>query len=103
MFFTRSLKNPLKYPVNHSILPYLSLKSKKMTFSLNYVQPKRHGTAYYLSKTEGGKTKMLYIPKVKLEAVKKGVESYNEYKDIGKEICRINEEIIRLEKEEGKK
>ena len=64
---------------------------------------KKHGTAYYLSKTQGGKTKMLYIPKVKVEAVKKGVENYKEYKDIGKEICWINEEIIRLEKEEGKK
>lgn len=64
---------------------------------------KKHGTAYYLSKNEGGRTKMLYIPKEKVEAVKRGIESYREYKQLGKEICRINEEIIKLEKEEGRK
>jgi hypothetical protein len=64
---------------------------------------KKHGTAFYLSKTEGGKTKMLYIPKEKLDVVKKGIESYREYKTIGKEICRINEEIIKLGKEEERK
>jgi hypothetical protein len=37
-----------------------------------------HGIAFSLPETEGGKTKMLYIPKEKLDAVKKGVESYRE-------------------------
>lgn len=57
----------------------------------------RHGPAWCLHYKEEDKIKMLYIPAKYLDKVKRQAEDYKRYKDIGKEIGKINRRILELQ------
>lgn len=59
---------------------------------------KKYG-AYFLSKQEEGKTRLLYIPKDKAKEIKEKIQRYKRLKKIIKQISKINIEIF---KEGGK-
>lgn len=55
----------------------------------------KHGPKYYLSTKEGGKTQMLYIPRDRLEEVRRAVERYRRVKETLSEMVSINRELFR--------
>jgi hypothetical protein len=60
----------------------------------------KHGPAYYLSYKEGGTTRMVYIPVSRLGEVKKAMEAFPRYWELGVELARLNLEQMRLRKKE---
>ncbi len=56
----------------------------------------KHGPAYCLSYKEGGVTRMVYIPASRLEEVRKGVEAFSRYWELGVKLARLNLEIMGL-------
>lgn len=60
---------------------------------------KKHGPFIYLSyTTEGKKTKMHFVPKELIPRVKEGVKNYHILWDNIYRLCKINREILWLEK-----
>jgi hypothetical protein len=57
----------------------------------------RHGPAWCLYYKEKDKIKILYIPPQYVDKVRVQAKAYRRYKEIGKEICRINRELLELE------
>ena len=55
--------------------------------------------AYFLSKSEQGKTVMRYIKKTEVEAVQDSLSQYRDLKRLLKRICEINEELFILARE----
>jgi hypothetical protein len=45
---------------------------------------------YYLSVNEGGKTRMVYIPKKRLSEVENGIRAWKTFKEVGKELAEFN-------------
>jgi hypothetical protein len=64
-------------------------------------QGQKHGPAYYLSYKEEGVTQMIYIPASRLEEVKKGMEAFSQYWELGVKLSRLNLEQMGLGKKEG--
>jgi hypothetical protein len=58
----------------------------------------KHGPAYYLSYKEGGVTQMVYIPVSRLEEVKKAMEAFSRYWELGVRLSRLNLERMGLRK-----
>jgi hypothetical protein len=58
----------------------------------------KHGPAYYLSYKEGGVTQMVYIPVLRLEEVKKAMDAFSRYWELGVELSRLNLEDMGLSK-----
>lgn len=58
----------------------------------------KHGPAYYLSYKEGGVTQMVYVPVSRLEDVKKGIEGFSRYWELGVKLSRLNLEQMGLRK-----
>jgi hypothetical protein len=58
----------------------------------------KHGPAYYLSYKEGGVTRMVYIPVSRLEEVKKAMEGFSRYWELGVKLSRLNLEHMGLRK-----
>lgn len=58
----------------------------------------KHGPAYYLSYKEGGVTQMVYIPVSRLEEVKKAMEAFSRYWELGVKLSRLNLEQMGLRK-----
>ena len=58
----------------------------------------RHGPAYYLSYKEGGVTRMVYIPVSRLEEVKRAMEAFSRYWELGVKLSRLNLEQMGLSK-----
>ena len=56
----------------------------------------KHGPAYCLSYKEGGVTQMVYIPASRLEEVKKGMEAFSRYWELGVKLSRLNLEQMGL-------
>jgi len=54
----------------------------------------KHGPAYYLSYKEGGVTRMVYIPVSRLEEVKKAMEAFSRYWELGVKRSRLNREYM---------
>ena len=61
----------------------------------------KHGPAYYLSYKEGGVTQMIYIPASRLEEVKKAMEAFSQYWELGVKLSRLNLKQMGLGKKEG--
>ena len=55
--------------------------------------------AYFLSKSEQGKTVMRYIKKAEVEAVQNSLNRYKDLKRLIKRVCEINEELFILGRE----
>jgi hypothetical protein len=58
----------------------------------------KHGPAYYLSYKEGGVTQMVYIPVSRLGEVKKAMEAFSRYWELGVKLSRLNLERMGLRK-----
>jgi hypothetical protein len=56
----------------------------------------KHGPAYYLSYKEGGVTQMVYIPVSRLGEVKRGMEAFSRYWELGVKLSRLNLERMGL-------
>jgi hypothetical protein len=69
----------------------VKLKGKcgKLNCACNHDQERGH-TRYYLSVNEGGKTRMVYIPKKRLPEIEEGIRAWKAFKEIGKELAEIN-------------
>lgn len=63
----------------------------------------RHGPAYYLSYKEGGVTQMVYIPVSRLKEVKKAMEAFSRYWELGIRLSRLNLEQMGLRRGEIRK
>jgi hypothetical protein len=61
----------------------------------------KHGPAYYLSYKEEGVTRMIYIPASRLEEVKRAMEAFSQYWELGVELSRLNLKQMGLGKKEG--
>jgi hypothetical protein len=55
---------------------------------------KPHGPYWYLSTKEKGKTKMIYLPKEKVEALAPLAQRYKEYQASLTRLRRLNQEIV---------
>jgi len=60
----------------------------------------KHGPAYYLSYKEEGVTQMIYIPASRLEEVKKAMEAFSQYWELGVKLSRLNLKRMGLSKKE---
>jgi hypothetical protein len=58
----------------------------------------KHGPAYYLSYKEGGVTQMVYISVSRLEEVRKAMEAFSRYWELGVKLSRLNLEQMGLRK-----
>ena len=61
-------------------------------------QGEKHGPAYYLSYKEEGVTQMVYVPASRLEEVKKRMEAFSRYWELGVRLSRLNLEQMGLRK-----
>jgi hypothetical protein len=52
--------------------------------------PERGHLRYYLSVNEGGKTRMIYIPKKRLSEIEEGIRAWKNFKEVSKELAEIN-------------
>jgi hypothetical protein len=52
--------------------------------------PEKEHIRYYLSVNEGGKTRMVYIPKKRLPEIETGIRAWKIFKEVGKELAEIN-------------
>jgi len=59
-----------------------------------------HGPAYYLSFKEEGVTKLIYIPHNKVAKVKRQVNKFKKYKEIGAKIVKLNRDILKFKRKE---
>jgi len=55
----------------------------------------KHGPFYYLTYLEAGKLKTQYVPKDKVERVKKWIKAYKKVKEIIREIADINHRLLK--------
>lgn|SRR4030042_172495 len=55
--------------------------------------------AYFLSRSEQGKTIMRYIKKAEVEAVQGSLSQYKDLKRLIKRVCELNEELFILARE----
>ncbi|MBU1207916.1 MAG: hypothetical protein KKH04_13460 [Proteobacteria bacterium] len=56
----------------------------------------KHGPAYCLSYKEGGVTQMVYIPASRLKEVRKAMEAFSRYWELGVRLSRLNLELMGL-------
>ena len=52
--------------------------------------PDREHIRYYLSSSEAGRTKMVYIPKKHLPEVEEGIRAWKAFKETAKELAEAN-------------
>ena len=57
-----------------------------------------HGPMFYLSFKEKGQTKVIYVPGEEVQKVRQQLASFKQYKEIGREIAKLNREILKLRK-----
>lgn len=55
----------------------------------------RYHQRHYLSWTERGRTRMLYIPRGQLKAFRDGVRAWVEFKRIAQHLARLNAQILK--------
>lgn len=58
----------------------------------------KHGPAYYLSFKENGVTKMIYIPKDKVNTMTAQINHYKAYKQLGREISQMNKQLLDIQR-----
>jgi len=55
----------------------------------------RHHQRHYLSWTEAGRTRMLYIPQAQLKGFQRGVRAWVEFKRLAQELARQNARLLK--------
>ena len=57
--------------------------------------PARHHQRRYLSWTEAGRTRMLYVPQAQLKGFQRGVRAWVEFKCLAQELARQNARMLK--------
>ena len=58
--------------------------------------PSRKHTKYYLSFSEAGKTRMVYIPKAQVGRIREAIDAWRRFKESGKQLSEANlQELLR--------
>ena len=86
--FCKTLQKNSKQLIRGSIVR-LKGKCGKPNCACSHDPAKEH-IRYYLSFSEAGKTRMIYIPKKRLQAVEAGIRAWKTFKEIAKELAEIN-------------
>ena len=63
----------------------------------------KHGPAFYLSRSEEGRSRMIYVPDPLRADVERGVEAYRRYRELGKHFAAANERVLGLGKKRGRR
>src|SRR5260370_29815348 len=58
----------------------------------------KHGPVFYLTRSEAGHTRNIYVPPELREEVAAGVAAYRRYRDVGQEIAQANPRRVGLGK-----
>lgn len=58
--------------------------------------PDRQHLRYYLSWTEAGRTRMLYIPATRLRAFRRGTQAWRQFKQRAQRLARLNAQILKF-------
>jgi hypothetical protein len=61
----------------------------------------KHGPVFYLTRSEGGRTRNIYVPPQLREEVEAGVIAYRRYRELGREMAEANERRLGLGKQRG--
>ena len=54
------------------------------------LEPAKEHIRYYLSYSEAGKTRMIYIPKKQLPEVEDGIRAWKTFKETSKKLAKFN-------------
>lgn len=63
----------------------------------------KHGPAFYLSRSEQGRSRLIYVPDALHDDVERGVEAYRRYRELGKRLAEANERALGLGKKRGRR
>jgi hypothetical protein len=63
---------------------------------------RRKAPAYYLSRAEGGRTRLVYIPRDRVEAVRRATEAWRHFKSTLRQWEKIHDRIARLLRQVGR-
>ncbi len=61
----------------------------------------KHCSVFYLTRSEGGRTRNIYVPPELREEVEAGVAAYRRYRALGQEIAKANARRLGLGKKRG--
>jgi uncharacterized protein DUF6788 len=61
----------------------------------------KHGPVFYLTRSEGGRTRNIYVPEELRHEVAAGVAAYRRYRELGQEIAESNAQRLGLGKKRG--
>jgi len=57
----------------------------------------RQHVRHYLSWTEAGRTRMLYLPAVQLEGFRRGTQAWSQFRQRAQELARLNAQILKFQ------
>ena len=58
----------------------------------------KHGPVFYLTRSEAGRTRNIYVPEELRQEVEAGVAAYRRYRELGQEIAESNAQRLGLGK-----
>jgi len=61
----------------------------------------KHGPVFYLTRSEDGRTRNIYVPEELRQEVAAGVAAYRRYRELGQEIAESNARRLGLAKKRG--
>jgi hypothetical protein len=61
----------------------------------------KHGPVFYLTRSEDGRTRNIYVPEELRQEVAAGVAAYRRYRELGQEIAESNAQRLGLGKKRG--
>jgi len=63
----------------------------------------KHGPVFYLTRSEGGRTRNIYVPPQLREEVEAGVAAYRRYRALGQEMAEANAQRLGLGQKRGRR
>ena len=64
---------------------------------------KKHGPVFYLTRSENGRTRNIYVRPELHEDVEAGVAAYRRYRELGQELAEANAQRLGLGKKRGQR
>ena len=61
----------------------------------------KHGPVFYLTRSEAGRTRNIYVPPQLRKEVAAGVAAYRRYRELGQEIAEANARRLGLDQKRG--
>lgn len=62
---------------------------------------RRKTPAYYLSRAEGGRTRLVYIPRDRMESVRRATQAWRHFKSVLRQWEKVNDRLGRLLRQVG--